>query len=248
MDMLDFFLQDRTINKYLRHHPKSSWPTTLKKLIVYGISSVRALEYSGLPSTHFPRHSSRHRKKAMVSEEPETQTYRERSKGKSRCRTSRVESKITPRAPQHNHNSKRRIPKYYTNVNSKSRPDVQKHKTPRKFHRNTKETPNDTLKENDEIEVQVISVTPRYETGSFLWNESPVHNVSAKAKSSDSSLHSAYPPSEVKQFYLKEFSKLMPEEIPRRLEPMELHLDDSNRFPSHSAQFLSYSSDVEEPR
>lgn len=252
MDLLNFFLEDRTINIYLKQNPKPSWPTILKRIIVYGIYSIRALDYSGLPSRHSDRHTLRHHRKPstrILSDEADRRTSRERTKGRSHCRTARGDSKVAPRGTQYKTAPRCQIPKYLANVDSKIKRDVQKDKLACKQHRIPYQMPNghskrphgDIFKENDvsgwlqQNKAVAVSATPKNASGSFLWNELPVQDTFSD---SSSSLSSAHPPSE-----MREFQKLVPDEIPRRLEPIELPLDANNRLPSHSAQFLSESSD-----
>jgi len=74
---------------------------------------------------------------------------------------------------------------------------------------------------------------------------SPKHS---EAISESSSFSNYNPPQNVKEFYQEEFRNLLPEDVPRRLEPVELPLDGRTKVNSHSAYVFCTSSSEEEDR
>ncbi|CAG9319213.1 unnamed protein product [Blepharisma stoltei] len=85
-----------------------------------------------------------------------------------------------------------------------------------------------------------------YGTSNEVQNPAPLKpEVQPKSPASSTSSFSTYQaPEEIKQFYQKEFKNLMPEEVPKRLKPVELPLkQDVFRISSYSVQPIYCSSE-----
>ena len=92
--------------------------------------------------------------------------------------------------------SKRKIPKYLLNVDSKIKEQVLKDK-----NRNTERNEN-----------LVVSVTPKHASSTFQWEESPHDGGQTYHKASISSIYSNV--------------HIFDEDVPRRLQPVELTLNE----------------------
>ena len=84
MDLLSIILEDSSTKAYLSEYPRSEWITAIKRVLKYGIHSLKALEYAGfpLPVPSEPTHRSMSTRRS--SKNTPTERHRRSSKNRSK--------------------------------------------------------------------------------------------------------------------------------------------------------------------
>lgn len=244
MDFLKEITQDCVVREYLKDFPEADWREVVKKTLLYGIHSLKALENLGLASPKFEKIPALHSELAEMKKTSIMESYhssnplegKENRDSKKKLENSRENPRIPAKTrgiSQKNTKEKsktcqsavlrgnskdpikqppfkltgkekpevrRKLPKYLQNIDSKIKDDVQKSKknivqTYTKPEKKPEE-PNlkwDDLKNNETIHMKQVS---------FEENDE-----SQKSSSSFSTYNAA---EDVKEFYQKEFAKLLP--------------------------------------
>ena len=173
MDLLDKLIENPTIKTFLEGYPQSEWPSVVTQAVLYAVYSYKGLQRSGL---HPPK--------------------RPQKPSKPKNKPTRINSKRNTKPVIDQPSSKRKIPKYLLNIDSKIKEQVLKDK-------------NKNTERNENL---VVSVTPKHASSTFQWEESPHEGKHNYHKASISSIYSNV--------------QIFDEDVPRRLQPVELTLNE----------------------
>jgi hypothetical protein len=244
MDFLKEILVEPTVREYLKDFPESDWKEVVKKTLLYGIHSLKALENLGLTSPKLEKIPALHSeltemKKQIASVEAnliphfydcqdskrKLESSKENSKMQTRPRgisqknlrdkgksgnsaVGRGNSKEPVRQPPFRLTGKekpevrRKLPNYLKNIDSKIKDEVQKSRRGIFFPHNKSEK----RVEDSERKWEEVHNTDRREK-----KEAVVNREEFEASNRSNSSFSTYNAAEdVKEFYQKEFSKLLP--------------------------------------
>ncbi|OMJ90044.1 hypothetical protein SteCoe_7726 [Stentor coeruleus] len=245
MDFFKELSQDCIIREYLKDFPELDWKEVVKKTLLYGIHSLKALENFGLLSPKPEKIPSLHSeltqmKKNTPAVNPnlscdlydiqERKTYKkklENSKDQSKLlrktrglsQKSLKEKSKTCQSAAIRGNSKDTIKQPPFRLTGKERPET-KRKLPR-YLQNINSKIKDDVKKTKKSIIQAQSRTEkRYKDEEIVWDELkstelnngkiPLLEKNEDSSRSGSSFSEYMVPEVVKDFYQKEFSKLLP--------------------------------------
>lgn len=235
MDFLNEIIQESVVKDYLKDFPENDWKEVIKKTLLYGIHSLKGLENLGLASPRMGKipalqselaemkkniayiestlsnnfrgkknleNSKENSRTAFKSRGTSQRNIREKSKnlstglmrGNSKDRIKQPPFRLTGKEKPE---VRRKLPKYLLNVDSKIRNDVQKAK------KGVLTSQNRGNKKSDEQSLK----WEEWKTAEFSTNHGKVREESPKSSSSFSTYNAG---DDIKDFYQKEFTNLMP--------------------------------------
>ena len=241
MDFFQEIVRDKLVKEYLKDFPESDWKAVVKKTLLYGIHSLKALENLGLASPKIENipalqfelaemkknlagiettlsnnfREVREKKKADSTKENSKNPQNPRGcsqknvrekvqnyssgmlRGSSKDRIKQPPFRLTGKEKPE---VRRKLPKYLINVDSKIRDDVQKSK------KGVLVSQNRTEKRNEDQTFRWEEwKTSEFSAGKIETHDS--HHYSPRSSSSFSTYNAG---DDIKEFYQKEFSNLLP--------------------------------------